>query len=664
MKASRYKPILFFALFVLFTTTNVYAQWKNVAPNLLSNLPGKYVIGGGGIITHHNGILWVAFDDVWISIDSGKAWSLRSPFSSSRSGIVMDMASYDERIAAVSTKKGQVYITTDQGFSWRDISPPARGAILGICFAGSPKNIITCTNEGDIFVTTDGGGNWSINHLDITVFNVRSGSGGTAYAIAGPTKGGGKLYKTSDAGQSWIPTPGIFDWDSFSVERDLCDTTVFYISNEEILAPIDQFSSIYVSHNTGSSWTLNHPNSLPYYCGSIAVSENAVFAQTYSNVERSTDQGQSWKFISGPPNTLDTRFVTAMNDNIVFAVDSQGSIWETLNSGGDSLFFPKNGKLSFSDKILFAKDSFACNNITRYIKYFTSHCNPPDITNLEIVGKAASNYSLIPIVGDSIGVIFSPTKSGQLTASLLVSLSDGTSDTILLQGFGIPPHPLSIATTDQPTDTIGGSVNVPISINGLDHEEDIDLVLQYDKQLIYRGSYSPANVLLDIPGEEWSGRSKLHIAQAKPNVILGYARFDVFNDSLTPQFHVTFDSVTILTTKSPCQYILPASVTSTITPPLGCGIQTISRFIHDSTMPQLRIIPNPTSGDISITSSADLGEVSVAVYDMLGVKRSVNYVSIGKNSPVKVVLPLANGVYDVRVSYGTTLTDLPVIVTR
>ncbi len=188
--------------------------------------------------------------------------------------------------------------------------------------------------------------------------------------------------------------------------------------------------------------------------------------------------------------------------------------------------------------------------------------------------------------------------------------------------------------------------------------------MHYDKELTYHGSYSPANVQLDIPGEGWSGRSKLHIAQAKPDIVLGYARFDVFNDSLTPQFHVTFDSVTVLTAVAPCQYILPASVTSTITPPSGCSIQTLSRFMHDGTLPQLSIIPNPTSGNISITSTSDLGEVSVAVYDMLGVKRSVGSLSLGKNSPAKLMLPVGNGVYDVRVSSAEKNWDLRVVVSK
>jgi hypothetical protein len=86
--------------------------------------------------------------------------------------------------------------------------------------------------------------------------------------------------------------------------------------------------------------------------------------------------------------------------------------------------------------------------------------------------------------------------------------------------------------------------------------------------------------------------------------------------------------------------------------------------MHDSTMPQLSIIPNPTSGEISITSTQNLGEVSVAVYDMLGIKQSTSSITIQKNNPVKVILPAVNGVYNLRVRSAERTYDLRVVVNR
>ncbi len=234
---------------------------------------------------------------------------------------------------------------------------------------------------------------------------------------------------------------------------------------------------------------------------------------------------------------------------------------------------------------------------------------------------------------------------------------------IPLQGFGIDPHQLVLTTNDQTTNTIGGTVDVPITIGGLDHDEDVDLVMHYNNELTYQGSYSPANIQMDIPGSQWSGRSKLHITQVKPNTIAGFARFDVFNDSLSKS-QVRFDSVTVPTAVVPCQYIIPEFATSTITPPFNCGADIISRFLHNGTVPQLSINPNPTSGEVLISATQKLGEVSVDVYDMLGIKRSAGTLSLGKNSPAKFILPEVNGVYNLRIRSAEKSWDLRVIVSR
>jgi hypothetical protein len=81
-------------------------------------------------------------------------------------------------------------------------------------------------------------------------------------------------------------------------------------------------------------------------------------------------------------------------------------------------------------------------------------------------------------------------------------------------------------------------------------------------------------------------------------------------------------------------------------------------------LPQLSIIPNPTSGEISITSTQDLGDVTITVYDMLGVKQSMNALILQKGTPAKLVLPEANGVYNVRVRSAARTYDLRVVVSK
>src|SRR5205814_1399397 len=84
-------------------------------------------------------------------------------------------------------------------------------------------------------------------------------------------------------------------------------------------------------------------------------------------------------------------------------------------------------------------------------------------------------------------------------------------------------------------------------------------VLRFDPSLEYQGSFDAANAKLDLPGEQWPGRSKLLLKNVSSGSVAGWAHFNVFADSSsTPQ--VTFDSVEVLTASSPCEYLLPEAV--------------------------------------------------------------------------------------------------------
>ncbi|MFI5263266.1 MAG: T9SS type A sorting domain-containing protein, partial [Candidatus Kapaibacterium sp.] len=398
---------------------------------------------------------------------------------------------------------------------------------------------------------------------------------------------------------------------------------------------------------------------------------NAVYASSIINditspqgIYRSTDKGVSWKNIGGPfYAAYDSRTITCVNDNIVFVLDADGSIWETINSGGDSL--GRVNDLLLSENSLFAGDSLLiCDtSITRFFNVLPIGCLPPTIVKLDLIGKDSLNYTSIPLQGDSIGVIFAPIFDNLSSGSLVVTLSDGQQKVVSLGGYGNPRIPLTLSTQDQTSDTLGSSASVPITLNGLHKPEDITLIIHYDTVLNYNGSFSPSGVQLDIAGEQWKGRSKLKISGAIPNSTLGFAHFDIFNDSVPTQ-HVTFDSVTVLSAVSQCQYISPVQATSTITPLSGCGVATVSRFLHYGRTPDLNIIPNPTSGGASITSSMDLGEANVTIYDMLGIECGRTTILLRKNSPVKLSLPSFNGVYDVRVNSIGRTCDLRVVVNK
>src|SRR5205085_11589718 len=131
--------------------------------------------------------------------------------------------------------------------------------------------------------------------------------------------------------------------------------------NEDAVFSDDGFSNIFLSKDLGASWqsVIAKPTNIgsysPFFVGSIAATECSVYAQSRADgIYRSTDNGQNWKSIGGPHICYDTRYLTALNANIIFALDSFGSIWATFNSGGDSLSVGTNGSSSFAPKTLFS----------------------------------------------------------------------------------------------------------------------------------------------------------------------------------------------------------------------------------------------------------------------------------------------------------------------
>ena len=100
----------------------------------------------------------------------------------------------------------------------------------------------------------------------------------------------------------------------------------------------DYTSDIKKTSDKGLTWQDKLIHDKPYLCGSITTAEGVYYVQTQSEgLLRSTDNGETWNQCGGPNGNLDTRLIFALNKNHVFAIDQQGNLWETTNSGGDSL---------------------------------------------------------------------------------------------------------------------------------------------------------------------------------------------------------------------------------------------------------------------------------------------------------------------------------------
>ena len=710
---------------------------------------------------YRDGIIWAGLNELVFSADTGRTWS-KTNFG--KNDEILDVSFLNSDTGVVAASSG-VYLTRDRGQTWTiSLSAPNLRRII---YDPHASTIFALQqNACRLFSSTDGGNSWNSQTLVPTFgYSMTTGSNGSYYLL-----GSGEVLASTDRGVTWSPTSTQIKADSYSIDVDSCDENRLYVANEDFVYQSDGPSRIFVSSDLGNTWNVNYSHPVRYLSGAFASGPHSHYATScWDGLIRSTDQGTTWTNIGGPKDVLyDGRNICAVNDNIIFVLDSSGSIWATFNSGGDSILESNfTSTLSATASTLFASDTLSCDSLTHSVLFTRTGCSPPSVAGWSIIGLDSANFqasnlsfdsilvtlyamkqgdqhaqlvltldngssdtvtlaghvraspfkyavspqqifdgdSVYPCEGpsnetvylntsgcklpdilsesisgnssmdymvtksinnftgfDSIEFTFSPSDTGIRNAAYVMTLSDGSNITILLSGYGIPAIPLLLATSDQTTDTLGATVSVPITLNGLERAENVDLVLHYDGTVDYLGSFSPppSGVRLDIPGDSSLGRSVLSITGATSGAVLGYAKFNVFNDS-NEAAHATLDSVTVLTQTSPCEYSMPDSATSTITTLSGCAISILSQLIHLDKEPVLSVVPNPANGNVWISSSDDLGAVTIEIYDMLGTCQVTLSTQMTKENPFELLLPAKSGVYNILVRSAAGTRTLRVV---
>jgi hypothetical protein len=623
------------------------AQWTEVAPNLVQ--PEQQRVGA---LNFGHGVAWAGTQSLCFSLDTGKNWQ-KSSFTSF-SGIT-DISIFDSLHVLVGTQSDGVFLSEDAGLTWNNVLPSNGVTYDRVSFNGSASIMhVLEYEESTLFTSTDAGVSWNSENIPGVGFNginegltFAIGSDKTIYVFSS----GGWINSSSDLGVTWSGNRGGTGSDSQGLAVDSCDVNKLYLVNENTKNRTNNTTEINVSPNGGSTWQTVATHRLDYYSGSIANTAQVIYVATVQDggdgVERSTDFGRTWQNISGPTEYFDTRSLAAVNNNIVLMLDDQGSVWRTMNKGGDAT--------------LFVADTISCDSITRSVAFIGNGCSSQSPPTIAIIGANAASFKVTHVSNDSVSVTLYGVTDGEQHAELVLTLDNGSSDTILLAGYvKTSANVLSFSTENVHTDTLGGTVSVPIAINGLIHSENVELVLNYAGTLDYLGSFSPAGVKLDIPGEQWAGRSELQVNGALSGVIVGYAKFNVFNDS-SAIANATFDSLTILTPITSCEYALPDPVIDTITTISGCGITMLSKWLYLGQEPTFSIWPNPAAGNVWISSSDDLGDVAITIYDMLGTQRSEIMTSIQKGNPVELMLPDGDGVYNILLKSAAGMNSLRVI---
>lgn len=627
-----------------------------------------------GSIVHRGGLVWAGSHDVWMSPDSGVTWQSRT-VGNLGNDYIDDINFFDRTNGIVCTHFGSVYLTHDQGLTWKRFQ--RFGSANSGIFLGNPNAIAIATGIGQtVDVTLDGGTTWSSSNLGTLVTCVKPLLGGSALALGGDQPSGRSIYKTTDYGATWQRQAGHIDFDSWSFDVDPCTPQYIYAVNEECTTPDDNKAALYISSDEGTTWTSTGLQAVrPYYCGSVALAAPGVFVQTTANgILRSTDLGVTWSPIGGPNAPFDSRLVCPITANIILAADNNGTIWRTFTSGGDSL---QNVKpyvgLEISPFQLFVSDTLLnCDSpILRDVDFTLQLCSYPKIDTQYIGGPDSLDYVIVRPILDSLSgfdtatISFHPRGSGDRHGEYVIVLEDGTHIGVPLAGYGRGitfVEPLSASVT---TDTIGDDVSVPIIMTGFPIRENLEVVLRYDPKLIYLGAFSNTGVPLDIPGEQWAGRSRLRITAGDLllDTASGELRFQVYPDGDTC-FKAVLDSLSILSPLAPCEYSIGAGVPIDICPPRGCGVMTITRFVRYHQPPRFTVFPNPSVGVVYLSSTQDVGEATMVLSDEHGTLLHLLSTTVRKGTTKLDLGTIPNGWYRLSLHSESADASCAVLVAR
>ncbi len=346
---------------VVVLVADLEAQWRNVAPNLMTG--NDHRIGWGGAMTYHDGVLWVAVThQLCQSPDSGKTWKVvQTPVSNQSNLIIYDIDFFDKSHGVIAAGEHGLLLTSDGGLNWVQLLPPWFSGGLSIInqakFVSNELTFIVSDQLAGDLVTTDAGQTWhSVTPAGIPVEStnhiaVRHSNNQIVLLDAIPDDKS-CLFFSADLGNSWQRTPSSFYYDCYGVTLDSCNELTFHVVNEATLfTAADRFARLLNTTDGGASFVSNNESNSQYYCGSIVCAPlGTLYAQSRlsDGVIRSLDHGNTWRSIGGPPGFSDSHLICPISDNIIAAVDTFGSVWMTFNSGGDSLVTLINSDITIS----------------------------------------------------------------------------------------------------------------------------------------------------------------------------------------------------------------------------------------------------------------------------------------------------------------------------
>lgn len=228
-----------------------------------------------------------------------------------------------------------VFIDPNNFASWTVIGPDG-GDVRSIAI--DPKNkdrIYIGTLDGQLHTSADGGKTWSLlvnlekPQLVLDDLVIDSRDSNVIYVSGHRHKASGGFFKSTDGGKTWKESSDLRNSAIHAMTQSDEDPNQLFVGTTE---------GVWVSKNSGDSWTKISSNTMPINVNSIAVdprSSDTIYAGTWWRAYKSTDAGKNWRLIKD--GMIDDSDVFSININdknndLVFASACSG-IYQSSNAG-------------------------------------------------------------------------------------------------------------------------------------------------------------------------------------------------------------------------------------------------------------------------------------------------------------------------------------------
>jgi photosystem II stability/assembly factor-like uncharacterized protein len=269
-----------------------------------------------------------------------------------------------------STRQRGVFLSTDNGATWRAINSGLPERTDFQCLAVSGTNLFAGTVERGVFLSTDNGASWTAVNSGLpekcSVWRLEA-SGTNLFAVAGAKRA--SIFLSTDNGANWKPAnsglpgsavlclaasgPNLFAGTGTPITgRDACvffstdnganwkavnaglpaDNPAFRfaVTGGDLYAGSWHGGRVFRSRNNGSSWTpasFGLPDAADFSLSDLAASGTNLFLGSFKGVFLSTDAGAIWTELNSGLPEEHSVYCLAVSETDLFAGTEEGEVW-------------------------------------------------------------------------------------------------------------------------------------------------------------------------------------------------------------------------------------------------------------------------------------------------------------------------------------------------